>query len=294
MGAFSPLRRLGRPRLLRLSGYWRRHGGLARRSATGAPSSSGGRAALSREHPAMSAIEIVIASAKRTAVGSFNGAFANTPAHELGAAAVKAAIEAARLEPADVDEVILGQILAAGAGPEPGPPGGDEGRRSPGKDRLRRQPVVRQRAARGGARAAADRQRRRRHRRRRRPGIDVARAARRLSARRRQDGRDEVHRHHAQGRPDRRLQRLSHGHHGGERRRQVADQPRGAGPLRRRLAEQGGSGAEGRPLQGRDRPGDRAEPQGRRRRRRRRIHPRRRDLRRRRQAAGRPSPRTAR
>jgi acetyl-CoA C-acetyltransferase len=67
----------------------------------------------------MSAIDIVIASAKRTAVGSFNGAFANTPAHDLGAAALKAAIEAARLEPADVDEVILGQILAAGQGQNP-------------------------------------------------------------------------------------------------------------------------------------------------------------------------------
>ena len=44
----------------------------------------------------MSASEIVIASAKRTAVGSFNGAFANTPAHELGAAAIKAALEAAQ------------------------------------------------------------------------------------------------------------------------------------------------------------------------------------------------------
>ena len=40
----------------------------------------------------MSATEIVIASAKRTAVGSFNGAFANTPAHELGATAIKAAL----------------------------------------------------------------------------------------------------------------------------------------------------------------------------------------------------------
>ena len=40
----------------------------------------------------MSATEIVIASAKRTAVGSFNGAFANTPAHELGAVAIKAAL----------------------------------------------------------------------------------------------------------------------------------------------------------------------------------------------------------
>jgi acetyl-CoA C-acetyltransferase len=67
----------------------------------------------------MSAIDIVIASAKRTAVGSFNGAFANTPAHDLGAVAVKAAIEAARLEPAEVDEVILGQILSAAQGQNP-------------------------------------------------------------------------------------------------------------------------------------------------------------------------------
>jgi acetyl-CoA C-acetyltransferase len=67
----------------------------------------------------MSAIDIVIASAKRTAVGSFNGAFANTPAHDLGAVAVKAAIEAARLEPAEVDEVILGQILFAAQGQNP-------------------------------------------------------------------------------------------------------------------------------------------------------------------------------
>ncbi len=67
----------------------------------------------------MSALDIVIASAKRTAVGSFNGAFANTPAHELGAIAVKAAIEAAGLQPAEVDEVILGQILSAAQGQNP-------------------------------------------------------------------------------------------------------------------------------------------------------------------------------
>ena len=67
----------------------------------------------------MSASEIVIASAKRTAVGSFNGVFANTPAHDLGAVAVKAAIEAAGLEPAEVDEVILGQILSAAQGQNP-------------------------------------------------------------------------------------------------------------------------------------------------------------------------------
>ncbi len=63
--------------------------------------------------------EIVIASAARTAVGSFNGAFANTPAHDLGAIAIKAAIERARISPDDVDEVILGQILAAGQGQNP-------------------------------------------------------------------------------------------------------------------------------------------------------------------------------
>ena len=67
----------------------------------------------------MSAPDIVIASAKRTAVGSFNGAFGNTPAHELGSAAIKAALAAAKLEPGDVDEVILGQILAAGEGQNP-------------------------------------------------------------------------------------------------------------------------------------------------------------------------------
>ncbi|MFZ9502107.1 MAG: acetyl-CoA C-acetyltransferase [Beijerinckiaceae bacterium] len=65
------------------------------------------------------ASEIVVVGAARTAVGSFNGAFANTPAHELGAAAVKAALERAKVDPAEVDEVILGQILAAGQGQNP-------------------------------------------------------------------------------------------------------------------------------------------------------------------------------
>jgi acetyl-CoA C-acetyltransferase len=67
----------------------------------------------------MSVSDIVIVSAVRTPVGSFNGAFANTPAHELGAVALKAAIERAKVETADVDEVILGQILAAGEGQNP-------------------------------------------------------------------------------------------------------------------------------------------------------------------------------
>ncbi len=62
---------------------------------------------------------IVIAAAARTAVGAFNGAFATVPAHELGAAAVKAALARAGVAPADVDEVILGQVLTAGEGQNP-------------------------------------------------------------------------------------------------------------------------------------------------------------------------------
>jgi acetyl-CoA C-acetyltransferase len=63
--------------------------------------------------------DIIIASAVRTAVGSFNGAFANTPAHELGAVAIKAALQRAKLEPNEVDEVILGQVLTANEGQNP-------------------------------------------------------------------------------------------------------------------------------------------------------------------------------
>jgi len=63
--------------------------------------------------------EIVVVGAARTAVGSFNGAFANTPAHELGASTIKALLQRANVDPADVDEVILGQILTAGAGQNP-------------------------------------------------------------------------------------------------------------------------------------------------------------------------------
>jgi len=62
---------------------------------------------------------IVIAGAARTPVGSFNGALASLPGHELGKIAIKAALERARVEPGDVSEVIMGQILAAGMGQNP-------------------------------------------------------------------------------------------------------------------------------------------------------------------------------
>tara|TARA_R110002020_G_scaffold198830_3_gene400047 strand:+ start:1879 stop:3054 length:1176 start_codon:yes stop_codon:yes gene_type:complete len=62
---------------------------------------------------------IVIASAARTPVGSFNGTLSSVAAHDLGAVAIKAALERAGVAPAEVDEVILGQILSAGQGQNP-------------------------------------------------------------------------------------------------------------------------------------------------------------------------------
>ncbi|MGA1833191.1 acetyl-CoA C-acetyltransferase [Rhizobium wenxiniae] len=62
---------------------------------------------------------IVIAAAGRTAVGSFNGAFASVPAHELGAVAIKGVLARARVEAGEVDEIILGQVLPAGEGQNP-------------------------------------------------------------------------------------------------------------------------------------------------------------------------------
>jgi acetyl-CoA C-acetyltransferase len=63
--------------------------------------------------------DIVIASAARTPVGSFNGAFGSLPAHMLGTIAIQAAIARAGLEPGQVDEAILGQVLTAAQGQNP-------------------------------------------------------------------------------------------------------------------------------------------------------------------------------
>src|SRR5436305_4137481 len=63
--------------------------------------------------------DVVIVSAARTPVGSFNGAFATMPAHDLGAIAIRAALERGGIEPARVSEVIMGQILTAAQGQKP-------------------------------------------------------------------------------------------------------------------------------------------------------------------------------
>jgi acetyl-CoA C-acetyltransferase len=63
--------------------------------------------------------DIVIVSAARTPVGSFGGALASLPAHELGVVAIKAALQRANVQPGDVSEVILGQVLTAAQGQGP-------------------------------------------------------------------------------------------------------------------------------------------------------------------------------
>ena len=68
---------------------------------------------------APSSQDIVIVSAARTPVGSFNGALSSVAASFLGTVALKAAMERAKVEAADIDEVILGQVLAAGQGQNP-------------------------------------------------------------------------------------------------------------------------------------------------------------------------------
>ncbi len=62
---------------------------------------------------------VVIVGAARTPVGSFNGAFASVPAHQLGATAIREALSRAKVEAGEVDEVILGQVLTAGEGQNP-------------------------------------------------------------------------------------------------------------------------------------------------------------------------------
>lgn len=63
--------------------------------------------------------DVVITAAKRTPVGAFLGAFAATPAHELGRTAIEAALQQAGVAPEEVSEVILGQVLTAAQGQNP-------------------------------------------------------------------------------------------------------------------------------------------------------------------------------
>ncbi len=162
--------------------------------------------------------DIVIVSATRTPVGSFSGALGTLSAHELGTIALRAAFERAGVEAGDVDEVILGQVLAAGEGQNPA----RQAARAAGLPDAKTAFGINQVCG-SGLRAvalgrAADPHRRKRHRRRRRHGKHEHVAALRLSARGTEDGSGRVHRHDAEGRPLGRVPRLPHGQHGRERR----------------------------------------------------------------------------
>ena len=73
-----------------------------------------------RDERPNSMTDVVIASGARTPVGSFLGSFANLPAHDLGTVAIRSALERAKVAPNEVSEVILGQILTAAQGQNPG------------------------------------------------------------------------------------------------------------------------------------------------------------------------------
>ena len=239
--------------------------------------------------------DIVIVSAARTPVGAFNGALSSVPAPELGQVAIAEALRRAKVDAKEVTEVILGQILTAGAG------------QNPARQAAVAAGIPVEKTAYGinqlcgsGLRAVAlgypgDPQRRQRDRRRRRPGEHEPGAALHASAQRRQDGRRRAGRHHDQGRAVGRLQRLSHGQHGRERR---AEDGRSRASSRTQFAAASQQKAEAAQKAGRFKDeivaGHDHEPQGRRDRRCRRISEARHDRRSRWPSCGRPSTRTAR
>jgi acetyl-CoA C-acetyltransferase len=96
-----------------------RDAAVARFSSLPAPPRSVAAAGWSDPEEFSMRQEIVIAAAARTPVGTFNGAFAQVPAHVLGEVAMRGALARAKIDATDVDEVILGQILTAGAGQGP-------------------------------------------------------------------------------------------------------------------------------------------------------------------------------
>ena len=189
--------------------------------------------------------DVVITAAKRTPVGSFLGAFAGTPRTKLGRIAIEAALAQAGVAPGEVSEVIL-----AGAdrrpGPEPAAPGLDGGRHSQGSPRLGVNQVCGSGLRAGRPRGPGD------------PDGDarivVAGGQESMSLsphaqfiRGGTKWRPQPHRYDDQGRPHRRLQRLSHGRHRGEPRPAISDHARRAGRVCRRLAEQASAArAEGR------------------------------------------------
>ena len=203
--------------------------------------------------------DVVIVSATRTPIGTFNGAL-ELACRRMGWARSRSRrrSSAPRSRPAEVSEVIMGQILTAAQGQNPARQA-SIGAGIPNEvpaygvnilcgSGLKAVALGYQAILNGdssivvaGGQESMSMA----------PHAAYLRSGAKMGSRR-------VRRHHAQGRPDGRLPRLPHGQHCRERGAEVADHPRGAGPLRRGLAEQGRGGDQGRPLQGRDHAGDRS------------------------------------
>ena len=133
--------------------------------------------------------DIVIVSAARTPVGSFGGTLASLPAHELGTIAIKAALQRANVQPGDVSEVILGQVLTAAQGQGPARRAAIGSGRPRGCASVGHQPDLRLGTACRSIGRAADPDRRFDCRRRRRSGEHEPIGARDPHARRYEDGR---------------------------------------------------------------------------------------------------------
>ena len=178
--------------------------------------------------------DVVIVSAARTAIGSFGGALSSIAAHELGATVIRAALDRAAIEAADVSDVVLGHVLTAGQG------------QNTARQASMRAGIPMEKAALtinqvcgSGLRAVALGSRQIK------AGdativvaggqesMSLSRACPRICATGPKWA-TGIHRHHDQGRPVGRLQRLSHGHDRRERRRAVSDHPRRSGCVCRR------------------------------------------------------------
>ncbi len=174
----------------------------------------------------------VIVSAVRTPFGRLGGGLAKLPATELGAIAIRAGLERAGVDPAEVGYVVMGQVLQAGVGPGACPPGGDRGRDPEGGAGRHDQQGVRLVDPGDRARRPDDPRRPARRRRDGRDGVDVERAvpaaegALRLPARERRGARP-----HGLRRAHLDVRRRPHGRAGFARRPRARHLPRGAGRL---------------------------------------------------------------
>ena len=181
--------------------------------------------------------DVVIASAARTAIGGFGKSLRDVPTTELGATAARAAIERARLEPEQVDQVVFGNVIHSA--PEDmymARVVGDQGRRAQGGARLHRQPPVRHRACRRSSRPPRRSSRRRRRRARRRRRVDEPRALLDAGARWGARMGDAAMVDPVVGGLTDPFDHDPHGRDRGEPRRVARDLPRGPGRVRGRVA----------------------------------------------------------